>query len=204
MKHSQTAQHTQDGTHDTTNSADFTGTCFDLESPAVRGGSTSQAWSQSTVCGPLACGPNGQTQLTGWKRPRQESSWQKVYSNKRSSCFNSAQNEPIEHLDDCDGEEEVQSTFKATATACPALVKSSPSVPVPSQQDHHVSKLHNMKSSAQLSFPVQRRASAGNQHQVKANSGIQKQQCRKSTGFFRHINYYFTPADLPSNMHPEE
>ena len=162
-KGSQRPQHIYQAAHDTTNSTNFTGTCFDLE---VRGGSTSQALSQSTVCGPLACGPAGQLQLRGRKRQRQESSWQDENCKRRPSTAYLTQDDSTECLDDCGGEEEVQSTYRAAAINHPASVKFTPSVPVTSQQTRLSPKLHMCKSTAQLTFPVQRRASAGTQHQA--------------------------------------
>ena len=155
-------------THPVAFSTDLTGTCFNLSHPAVTRGTPSQALSQSTVCGP---GPAQLDRQPGRsKRPRQECSDREDRTSKRPCALQLTLDETYENLDDCDGEEEVQSNYKAmkidAASIQPLLMHSQ------IQQVHTATKHQVPNATSTLNFPVLRRASAGCKPEVSVSLGF--------------------------------
>ena len=153
-----------EASHHTTLSEDFTGTCLNLNSvPARR--SQSQALSQSTVCGPLKQHDQKQLQSASGKRGRDESTGFDSKSNKRPFTLQVTHDESSKESDDCDGEEEVQSNYKAADQAKAMPLQSNFPMPKPAKpQRKHQDARHNNMS--HINFPVLRRASAGCKAQV--------------------------------------
>ena len=149
----------------TTLSEDFTGTCFGLNGSSRPKNDQAQALSQSTVCGPWAGRAQKQLQPASRKRTQDEVSGLEARSSKRPFAVQSVNDAASYESDDCDGEEEVQSKYKAAALLNLAPHQSTLPLPksVQLQQVHRAPKQNSM---GQINFPVLRRASAGCKTQV--------------------------------------
>ncbi len=151
--------------HHTTLSEDFSGTCFNLNRSDAPRHTPSQALSQSTVCGPLQRFCQQQPWVGSRKRTRHELSGLEGRSSKRPCALPSKNGGDSAWSDECDGEEEVQSNYKAAAVLSAVTKQATPPCSTPEQPQQRP-QVPQQKPMTQLNFPILRRASAGCKAQV--------------------------------------
>ena len=159
----------------TARSSDCTDTFLHLDDSARPGTTESETLSQSTVCGPLPLQFQGQPPQFPPQSARQKRAWEDTSnleprSSKRLMIYRSTFDRVSCDSDECDGEEEVQSRFKHAANASGAPIQQCASTPTPIQrlqiQPSQSKPRLRPQPTAQLNFPVLRRASAGCKPQV--------------------------------------